>query len=68
MAHFRKTYKFETETEALAFAETHRVNKSPIEDKYVTGPSFMDENEIFKNWPGMSSGKTWWQVDIEIYT
>jgi hypothetical protein len=67
MAHFRKIYKFETEAEALSFAESQRSNKSPIDDKYVTGPSFMNENEIFKNWYGMSSGKTWWQVDIEIY-
>jgi hypothetical protein len=67
MSHYRDTYKFETETEALAFAETQRKNSSPIEDKTVTGPFFMDENEIFKNWPGMSSGKTWWQVNIEIF-
>jgi hypothetical protein len=70
MAHFRKTYKFECEAEAAAFAESQRSNKSPIEDKYVTGPSFMGETEIFKNWPGLSSEtkNSWWEVNIEIYT
>jgi hypothetical protein len=62
MAHYKNTYQFASESEAVAFAESERSNKCPSEDKYVRGPSFMDENAISKN-----MGKTWWQVDIEIY-
>jgi hypothetical protein len=68
MAHYRNTYKFETEAEAIAFADNARANKCPSEDKYVTGPCFMDENVIFKYMEWANTGKTWWQVDIEIYS
>jgi hypothetical protein len=67
MAHYRDTYKFETETEAKSFAESERANKCPSEDKYIRGPFFMDENKIFKNMEWANTGNAWWQVDIEIY-
>lgn len=68
MAHYRNTYKFETKVEATAFADNTRANKCPSEDLYVSGPFFMDEDEIFKNMNRANTGKTWWQVDIEIYS
>lgn len=67
MAHYENTYKFESEIEAKAFVESERSNKCPSEDKYVSGPFFMDENVICKNMEWANTGKTWWQVDIEIY-
>ncbi len=67
MSHSCKTFKFETETEAKKFADTERANKFPNEDKYVSGPFYMDENVIFKTMPWANTGKTWWQVTVELY-
>jgi len=61
-------YKFDTESKAVAFANKQRLNKCPSEDKYVRGPFFMDEDIIFKSMMWASTGKKWWQVDIEIYS
>ena len=68
MAHYRDVYKFEDEASAKEFATRTRANKSPAEDLYVTGPIFMDENEIFRNMPEANTGKTWWQVTVESYS
>jgi len=68
MSRNRTTHKFETESDAQKFADTTRASKSPIEDLYVSGPCFMDENSIFKNMEWANTGKTWWQVDVESYS
>jgi hypothetical protein len=65
--HTCNNYKFETESSAIEFAANQRANKCPSEDKYVSGPVFMDENQIFKSMPWANTGKTWWQVTVEIY-
>jgi hypothetical protein len=67
MAHSLRYYKFETETEALAFAKQQREYNDPSADTYVLGPHFRNENEIFFNMPVANTGKTWWQVTVEIY-
>lgn len=66
--HTNTKYKFDTEAEAKAFVEKQLANKSPIEDKYVRGPFFMDEDVIFKNMMWASAGNKWWQVDVESYS
>lgn len=68
MAHYQNTYKFDNEAEAIAFADNARTSTCPSEDKYVSGPFFMDENVIFKNMEWANTGKTWWQVTVEIYS
>lgn len=65
--HNRTEYKFDTETAAVEFANKQKENKSPSEDKYISGPFFMDEDIIFKNTKGVSTGKKWWQVTVETY-
>jgi hypothetical protein len=67
MTHSIKDYKFETESEAIAFAAAQRENKCPSEDKYVRGTVYMNEDEIFKNMLWASTGKKWWQVTIEYF-
>lgn len=65
-----KDFKFESEAEATEFAKTERENKCPSEDKYVVGPLFMDEEEIFKDTSlshMISKKSKWWQVTIETY-
>lgn len=68
MAHTRREYKFDTEDEAVVFANKEREFKCPSEDKYVKGPFFMDEDVIYKSMPWASTGKKWWSVDIEIFS
>lgn len=65
--HTKNTYKFDNEAEAIAFAESNRSSKCPSEDRYVSGPFFMDEDVIFKTMMWASTGKKWWQVDVEVY-
>lgn len=67
MSHSLRDYKFDNETEAFAFAKQQREYKDPSADTYVVGPIFMDEAVIFKNMPYANTGKTWWQVTVEIY-
>ena len=68
MAHYKNIYKFDNESEAVAFCKSQRSNKCPSEDKYIYGPFFMDEDAIFKTMMEASTSKKWWQVDIEIYS
>lgn len=67
MAHYRNSYRFDTEEAAKVFAESERSDNCPIRDKYVSGPFFMDENVIFKHMEWANTGKTYWQVDVETY-
>jgi hypothetical protein len=65
--HKIEEFKFKTEEEALEFASSQRANKYPDEDKYVVGPFFMDEEEIFKNMAWCNMKEKWWQVSIETF-
>lgn len=65
--HTRNEYKFENESVAVKFATKERENKCPSEDKYISGPFFMDEDVIFKNMMWASTGKKYWSVTIEVY-
>jgi hypothetical protein len=67
MGRTKTDYKFETEAEATNFACKAREDKCPSEDKYVLGPYFMDENEIFKKMPWANEGRSWWEVTVETY-
>jgi len=71
MSHNRTYHKFDTQAEAMDFAEAERNNKSPVEDKYVSGPFYIDEDFIFEDmpWaPWAKTGKNYWAVDIETYS
>lgn len=62
------TYKFETEAEAQAFVDRVRANKSPIDDVYISGPTFMNGKEVYHNMTWAEGyNKTWWSVRIETY-
>ncbi len=65
--HSKKEYKFETEAEAAKFAEIERSNKCPSEDKYISGPFFHDDDEVFKNMMWASKGLKYWVVLVESY-
>ena len=65
--HTKNDYKFDTKEEAEKFADTQRSNKSPDEDKYIYGPFFHDDDEIFKSMMWASKGLKYWVVSVEIY-
>lgn len=65
--HTNRSYEFDNEVEAKEFADNERANKAPHEDKYVSGPFFMDEDEIFKNMMWASTGRKYWKVSVEVY-
>ena len=66
--HTKTDYKFDTEGEAQTFADAAKASKFPNEDKYVSGPMFMDEDVIFKHMLWASTHKKYWLVTIEIYS
>jgi hypothetical protein len=66
--HSLSDYHFETEVEAIAFATQQRANKCPSEDKYVTGPIYMDEEVILKDITWTTSKAKWWQVTVESFS
>jgi hypothetical protein len=65
--HTLDSYKFQTQDEALAFANLQRNNSSPIEDKYVRGPFFMDDEVTFKCDSYNFSKEKYWVVTVEIF-
>lgn len=65
--HQVKEHKFDTKEKAENFANLQRLNTYPGEDRYVRGPFFLDDDEIFKNIPGASQGRKYWIVTIETY-
>lgn len=66
--HNRENFKFETEAAAAEFVKRETDNRCPSEDKYVSGPFFMDEDVIFKNMLWASTGKKYWEVTVESYS
>lgn len=66
--HTKNSHKFDNEAEAKAFADAERANKSPIEDKYVYGPFFHDDDVVFKNMMWASKGEKYWVVTVEAYS
>lgn len=65
MSHNIDTYKFDTEEEAIYFS--NKIKSSPVEDRYVSVPVFIDQEEIFKNVHGETPDGKWWQVTIEYF-
>lgn len=63
----KTNYQFANEADAQMFADAERTNKSPEEDKYVSGPFFMDDDVTFKNMPWANTGRKYWSVVTEIY-
>lgn len=65
--HTNKTYTFETKEQASAFVKQQRANIPLNEDRYVSGPHFIDQDEIFKNMKWASKGLKYWSVTVERY-
>lgn len=65
--HTNNTFKFDTEEKAKEFADTERAFKNPAEDRYVYGPHFHDDDEVFKNMMWASKGLKYWVVTVEVY-
>lgn len=64
----KETFKFGTEWEADAFIEKVLANKNPIDDVYISGPTFCEGNKIFKNMEWATDyDKVWWSVTVETY-
>ncbi len=69
--YMRGEYKFATEVAAAEFVNKQESDISASEEKYVSGPFFMDQKKIYSSIdfpnevPGLNS--TWWQVEVEIY-
>ena len=65
--HTKNEFKFDNQEQAQQFADAQLANKSPIEDKYISGPFFHDDDEIFKNMMWASKGQKYWAVIVEVY-
>lgn len=69
--YMRGEYKFANEVDAFEFVNKQELDKSESEEKYVSGPFFMDEKKIYdsidfpEGVPALT--KSWWQVEVEIY-
>ena len=66
--HTVSTHKFDTEPEALKFAQQQRETATPSQDKYVTGPYYMDHEVILKDHSWNRSAAKWWQVTVEQFS
>lgn len=70
MAHSNKEYRFDSEAEAREFADKHRANVMPHQDKYVYGPSYIDGDTLFAGAmapPGYVP-ESYWVVTVEVYS
>lgn len=64
--HTKKTYKFDTEAKAKAFAQGQKNYLGPDVDLYVSVPFFVDEAVVFKGVPGGGDAQ-YWQVTVECF-
>lgn len=67
MAKQSTIYKFDTEELANEFVADQKAKQSPDEDLYIYGPTFFDEDVIFKHMSWASTGKKYWEVTVVTY-
>ena len=65
--HTRKTHEFQTETEAKEFVIKQQSFYDPSMDQYVSGPTFIDEDVVFRHNPDLSTHRKYWLVTVETY-
>lgn len=71
MLYMKGEYKFANEIDATEFVSKQETEKVPNEEKYISGPFFMDEEKIYnsidfaEDQPELN--KSWWHVEVEIY-
>jgi hypothetical protein len=64
--HTKNQYRFETEADAIKFADAEKVSYDPSCDVYVTGPFFIDEAVVLKDLP-IDKFDTYREVGVEVY-